>query len=375
MSKHSSKQQGCVTQDAEQRPASQQPECHLLLLKDPSLLASLAGQIREWAIRGRTSVRAAAQSSRLPFTDMPAWYRDLPAQLATLFQRQASGTARAGSVLAGGAGIWRDFHQQPASWGNSLLVHLVALTALIIPYATSLGPRNSEGTRIREKTMLYLPRTFFQGLDKEPHGGGGSGTRSLTLPSMGAIPPFAAEQMAPPLVRVSQVVPTLPVPPTLIGPPNVKLAEMGLKMDWGDPTGAPGPTSGGPGSGGSFGTGDGPGIGPGKGPGYGPGEDGGFNGSTYRPGRGSVTEPVPVFKPEPPYTEEARKAKYQGVVDLAIVIDPQGNVADVRVVRSLGLGLDESAAETVKRWKFKPSLRNGVPVPVRVMVQVSFRLF
>ena len=56
-------------------------------------------------------------------------------------------------------------------------------------------------------------------------------------------------------------------------------------------------------------------------------------------------------------------------------MDAQGNVTDCRVVRPLGLGLDEKAMETVRTWKFKPALRNGTPVPVRVMVEVSFRLF
>ena len=85
--------------------------------------------------------------------------------------------------------------------------------------------------------------------------------------------------------------------------------------------------------------------------------------------------PIPIYKPEPPYSEEARKAKYQGTVVLWIVVDAQGNVSDARVVKPLGLGLDEKAVETVHTWKFKPAMRNGAAVPVRVMVEVSFRLF
>ena len=220
--------------------------------------------------------------------------------------------------------------------------------------------------------MLYLPPASLLGSDRDPHGGGGSGNHSLTLPSRGAIPPFSNEQIVPPLVKASQV---LPVPPTLVGDPGLKLPEMKLNMDWGDPAGVAGELSGGPGSGGSFGKGDGHGIGPGDGDGYGPGKLKGYGGETFQPGRGGVSEPVPVFKPEPPYTEEARKAKFQGVVDLMIVVDPDGNVAYARVLKPLGMGLDESAINTVRSWRFKPARLNGSPVPVRVMVQVSFRLF
>jgi TonB family protein len=90
---------------------------------------------------------------------------------------------------------------------------------------------------------------------------------------------------------------------------------------------------------------------------------------------GGVSAPIPIYKPEPAYSEEARKAKYQGTVVLWIVVDAQGNVADCRVVKPLGLGLDEKAVEGVKVWKFKPAMRNGTPVAVRVMMEVSFRLF
>src|SRR5579883_300965 len=90
---------------------------------------------------------------------------------------------------------------------------------------------------------------------------------------------------------------------------------------------------------------------------------------------GGVSEPVPIYDPDPPYSEQARKAKYQGTVVLMIVVDAQGNVRDVQVVKPLGLGLDEEAVKTVKTWKFKPAQRNGVPVAVRLDVEVTFRLF
>lgn len=89
--------------------------------------------------------------------------------------------------------------------------------------------------------------------------------------------------------------------------------------------------------------------------------------------RVGVGGPIAIYKPEPMYSEEARKAKYQGTVVLWIVVDAQGNVGNVRVVKPLGLGLDEKAVETLRTWKFRPATRNGVPVPVSV--EVTFRLF
>jgi TonB family protein len=82
-----------------------------------------------------------------------------------------------------------------------------------------------------------------------------------------------------------------------------------------------------------------------------------------------------VYRPEPPYTEEARKAKLSGVVTLAIVVDAQGNPRDIHIMRSLGMGLDEKAVETVSTWKFKPATRKDVPVAVRMIVEITFRLF
>jgi len=168
--------------------------------------------------------------------------------------------------------------------------------------------------------------------------------------------------------------PQLPVAPTLLGPPELKLPQMSANMPWGDPNGVVGPASNGPGFGGGIGSGEGTGIGSGKGGGLGPGEGGGVGGGVYSVG-GGVSEPIPIYKPDPAYSEEARKAKYQGTVLLWIIVDASGAVTECRVAKPLGLGLDEKAVETVRTWKFKPALRNGSPVPVHVMVEVSFRLF
>jgi TonB family protein len=90
---------------------------------------------------------------------------------------------------------------------------------------------------------------------------------------------------------------------------------------------------------------------------------------------GAITAPVPIYKPQPGYSEQARRAKFQGTTVLWIVVDASGQVTDVHVIRPLGLGLDEKAMETVRTWKFKPTTLKGVPVPVRVLVEIAFRLF
>jgi protein TonB len=257
---------------------------------------------------------------------------------------------------------------------NSLLVHGLIIAAMVLPYMLGKRMMPVKAAPKYEITDISPYLSQIEGPDKKMGGGGGGGDRSPTPASKGAVPKFAKEQLAPPMAVIPNPEPKLPVQPSLLGPPELKLPQMAMNMPWGDPQGVNGPASNGPGFGGGIGSGEGTGIGSGKGAGLGPGEGAGFGGGAYSVG-GNVSAPIPIYKPEPPYSEEARKAKYQGTVVLYIVVDTQGNVTDARVVKPLGLGLDEKAIETVRTWKFKPGMRNGTPVPVRVMVEVSFRLF
>ena len=86
------------------------------------------------------------------------------------------------------------------------------------------------------------------------------------------------------------------------------------------------------------------------------------------------TPPLPIDKPEPGYSSEAREAKVNGTVVLAAVIDQDGHVADVALIRPLGMGLDENAVETIRTWTFKPAQQNGSPRAVRVVIEITFRL-
>ena len=94
-------------------------------------------------------------------------------------------------------------------------------------------------------------------------------------------------------------------------------------------------------------------------------------------GVGSEAIPlVPIYKPEPPYSERARRANLNGVLVLWVVIGPRGNVIDIKEVSDpVGEGLDESAIGTVSTWKFEPPTRDGAPVAVHTHIEVSFRTF
>ena len=166
--------------------------------------------------------------------------------------------------------------------------------------------------------------------------------------------------------------PALAVEPTVVMP-DIRVAEPNLAA-LGDPKGVVGPASNGTGSGAGIGSGSGGGVGSGRGPGVGPGWGGGIGGGAYRVG-GGVSAPRALYAPDPEYSEEARKAKYMGVVVLWVVVGPDGRVHDMRVQRSLGLGLDEKAMEAVRQWKFDPARKDGNPVAVQINVEVNFRLY
>jgi len=131
----------------------------------------------------------------------------------------------------------------------------------------------------------------------------------------------------------------------------------------------------GTGTGGGGGTGTGTGIGPGTGSGYGEGIGGGTGGGIYREGNG-VTSPVVIKEVKPNYTGEAMRARIQGLVTMEAVVMPDGSVGDIRVTRSLDqqFGLDKEAIKTVKQWRFRPGLRLGQPVPVLIVIEMSFTL-
>ena len=97
------------------------------------------------------------------------------------------------------------------------------------------------------------------------------------------------------------------------------------------------------------------------------------NGVTAQSVENDVTAPSVKYQVEPEYSEEARKAKFAGKVMLSIVVDEEGLPQNIRVVRKLGLGLDEKAIEAVQKWHFNPGMKDGKPVPVAATIEVIFR--
>jgi TonB family protein len=203
-------------------------------------------------------------------------------------------------------------------------------------------------------------------------GGGGGGDRDKMDASHGSPPRFAAEQLAPPAVVVRNEDPKLTAEPTVIGPPDLVLPQADK---YGDPmANILNPPSNGTGSGGGIGSGRGGGIGSGEGPGVGEGRGGGIGGGVYRVG-GGVSAPRPIYDPDPEYSEEARKAKYQGIVMLSAIIGSDGRPRELRIVRSLGMGLDQKALDAVGKWRFAPATKDNHPVSVQVNIEVAFRLY
>lgn len=205
-------------------------------------------------------------------------------------------------------------------------------------------------------------------------GGGGGGDRDVLAASKGKLPKYSMDQqITPPVAVIRNDNPKLAVEPTLMIPPQVQLASNTMP-NLGDPMAHAILPSNGTGSGGGLGSGSGGGVGSGKGPGFGPGEGGGTGGGIFRVGNG-VTPPRTIFNPDPEFSEEARKAKYQGVCLLGVIVGADGVPRNIHVLQSLGMGLDEKAIEAVKTWKFEPGTKDGHPVAVEIAVEVDFHLY
>ncbi len=202
-------------------------------------------------------------------------------------------------------------------------------------------------------------------------GGGGGGAREVLPATKGKLPKWSMTQIAPPMVHTKL---DSTIQATLLGPPDMKIPSPNLD-NYGDPLAKLVNGSGGPGGGSGIGSGTGTGIGSGEGGGLGPGNGGGTGGGYFHPGTGGVGYPSCAYCPDPKYSEEARKAKYQGTVVLQAVITPDGRAIEIQVVKGPGLGLEEKAVEAVKQWRFKPAMGpGGKPVPVVVPIEVTFRL-
>jgi protein TonB len=271
--------------------------------------------------------------------------------------------------------IWGFYNYKKNGVWGSTAVHVLALAVII--GGTILARRMVQQITKSETVTTLIAPDDIPALPPSKTiagGGGGGGDRDKLQASKGRLPKLAMEQITPPMVVVRNENPKLTAEPTVVVPPQIKLALNSLPT-LGDPmSNVPGPPSNGTGSGGGIGSGSGGGVGSGTGPGVGPGRGGGIGGGVFRVG-GGVSAPRALYAPDPEYSEEARKAKYQGTCVLWLIVGPDGHPRDIRVVRNLGMGLDEKAIEAVKQWKFEPAMKDGRPVAVQINVEVDFRLY
>jgi TonB family protein len=227
---------------------------------------------------------------------------------------------------------------------------------------------------------------------KKSTGGGGSGNQD-PLPTQVGKPPQPSEIPAPipkfPPARDQ----ALPVAGIDIDPALWKNLPMAV---YGDPRSKSWTPSNGPGDGGGMGTAKGSGIGEGRGPGFGPGEGGNIGGDRkdlgccgsagshgHNPGNEDGVYPVlqvserarVIAKPEPQYTEEARRNAVTGTVVLRVVFARTGEVINIRAVQSLPFGLTERAIAAARQIRFRPATKDGHPVNVFMQLEYNFNLY
>ena len=272
--------------------------------------------------------------------------------------------------------IWGDYNYRKSGSTWSMVVHVAVIAGLIA--ISVIGARQVKKVEETHITLVapdiseYMPLTHKQATLS---GGGGGGDRDKIQPPKGRLPKFEMEPKAPPAMVIRNENPKLTVEPSVVVPPQVHMANAALPNlgDLKSPIPA-GPASNGTGMGAGIGSGTGGGIGSGTGGGVGEGRGGGMGGGVFHVG-GGVSAPRAVDTPDPEYSEEARKAKYQGTVVLWLIVDQSGHPNNIRVSRSLGMGLDQKAIEAVKRWKFEPAMKDGKPVAVQINVEVNFHLY
>jgi len=274
------------------------------------------------------------------------------------------------TLFGGGYGLYKT---RGSIFLLSFLVHVLAIVLLQVS-SRLVATRRHE---IRQQVIGIVTEVspyILPPAASKAGGGGGGGDRDKLRASKGILPRFSREQLAPPVVVIRNENPKLPVEPTVVVPPEIHLP-LPQTGSLGDAlSSVVSPPSSGTGSGGGIGSGSGGGVGSGRGPGVGPGWGGGIGGGAYRVG-GGVTAPRVIYAPEPEFSDEARKAKYQGTVVLWLVVGSDGTTHDIRIRQSLGMGLDEKAIEAIRRWKFEPGRKDGIPVAVQVDVEVNFRLY
>ncbi len=233
--------------------------------------------------------------------------------------------------------IWGLYKADPKSWYTS-----TAIVASVVGILLIASTNKTVQKAVKESMSIIDPNlTPFK--PKPASGGGGGGDKSITPVTKGQLPKPSLKQFVPPMI-VKNEHPKLVMDPSIIAPPDTVLPQNNLPQ-WGDPLAKLGIASNGTGFGAGMGSGSGGGVGSGNGGGFGSGSGGGVGGGIFKVG-GGVSQPAVIFKVDPEYSEEARKAKYSGTVTLAVVVDAEGKAWDIHVVKSAW-----AWASTKKRWK------------------------
>jgi protein TonB len=244
--------------------------------------------------------------------------------------------------------IGRAMFSSLAAHGALFAVLLIALAAKPVVEAVTAPP-------IEYKVIFR----------KDPGPGGGGGGSPAPAPKKQLEIPKTTPPPAPPVAPTPVPVVTPPPPtPTLNAPIETNLAN--VIQSSGSAQFSLAALGGG---------GTGTGVGPGKGSGVGEGQGGGFGGGAYAPGSG-VSDPIVIREVRPNYTSEAMRAKIQGTVELEAVVEPNGTITQVRVIKSLDkqFGLDIEAMNAARKWVFRPGTLQGKPVPVIITLILEFRL-
>jgi TonB family protein len=100
-----------------------------------------------------------------------------------------------------------------------------------------------------------------------------------------------------------------------------------------------------------------------------------FMEKVYKAKPGEVAGPRVLKQVDPEFSEASRKAKYQGTMEVSLVVDRSGSVQNIRITSPLGMGLDEKKVEAVRQWKFQPGMKDGEPVAVKIAVEMDFHLY
>ena len=257
---------------------------------------------------------------------------------------------------------------QRVNFATSIALHAAAIVLVAVLGALAFKQKVND---VSQKTNLTVLSRYVPPLGlNEPKGGGGAGDNSKIKVSNGTPPRTAEEQFTPPAVEIRTRDSKLMVEPTIVAP-DLKFPQSDRI---GDPLSSLMTPSNGTGVRAGMGTGSSGGFGSGTGAGYGPGIGGGYGGGVGRVGEG-ITPPRVVYDPDPEYSPEARAARYQGTVKLWAIIGPDGRPHNLRVERSVGMGLDEKAIEAVRNWRFKPATKDGQAVAVEIEVEVGFHLY